>query len=130
MTAIIAPQTITLTIPGALATSSIVTMRMPYKGVITGATLAVTGAPAGSALTAGLLVGANTAATFSVAASGTSADGTLSATASNLAFAKGALVHLDILTVGSGTAGTGATATFTVAEVSDATHIQADGVND
>jgi hypothetical protein len=129
MTAIIAPQTITLTIPGTLATSSVVTMRMPFKGVINDATIALTGAPAGSALTAGLVVGANTAATFSVAAAGVSADATLG-TLTNRSFAKGALVSLDILTVGSGTAGTGATATFTVSEVSDATHIQADGVND
>jgi hypothetical protein len=128
MTAIIAPQTITLTIPGTLATSSIVTMRMPFKGVITGATLAVTGASVGSAITADLKVGSDVAAAFSIAAAATSADGTL--TAANCDFAKGALVSLDVSAVGSGTAGTGATATFTVSEVSDATHIQADGVND
>lgn len=128
MTAIIAPQTITLTIPGTLATSSIVTMAMPFKGVITGAYLAVTTAPVGSALTADLKVGSDVAAAFSIAAAGTSDEGTL--TAANVDFAKGALVSLDVSAVGSGTAGAGATVAFTVSEVSDATHIQADGVND
>ena len=127
MTAIIAPQTITLTIPGTLSASSIVTMRMPYKGVITGATLAVTGAPVGSACTADLKVGSDVAAAFSIAASGTSAAGTL--TAANCDFAADALVSLDLVAVGSGTAAVGATVTFTVSEVSDATHIQAAGVN-
>jgi hypothetical protein len=101
---------------------------MPFKGVITGAYLAVTGAPAGSALTADLKVGADVAAAFSIAAAGYSDEGTL--TAANVDFAKGDLVHLDVSAVGSGTAGTGATVAFTVSEVSDATHIQAAGVND
>ena len=128
MTAIIAPQTITLTIPGTLATSSIVTMVMPFKGIITGAYLAVTGAPAGSALTADLKVGSSVAAAFSIVSGGTDDEGTL--TAANCDFVKGAQVSLDISAVGSGTAGTGATVAFTVSEVSDATHIQAAGVND
>jgi hypothetical protein len=101
---------------------------MPFKGVITGAYLAVTGAPAGSALTADVKVGSNVAATFSIASGGYSDEATL--TAANVAFAKGAVISLDVSAVGSGTAGSNATVAFTVSEVSDATHIQADGVND
>jgi hypothetical protein len=89
---------------------------MPFSGTITGATVAVTTAPVGSALTAGLLVGANSAATFSIAAAGTSAAGTLSGTATNLVFAAGDLVHLDVLTVGSSTAGSNITVAFTAVE--------------
>jgi hypothetical protein len=115
-TAVLAPTTITMNIAGVLTTSSLVTMRMPFAGKITGATVAVTGAPAGSALTAGLLVGALSAATFSIAIAGTSAAGTLSGTAANTTFAEGDLVHLDVLTVGSGTAGSNITVAFTVTE--------------
>lgn len=128
MSGIISPTTITLTIPGTLATTSVVTAAMPFKGVITGAYLAVTGAPAGSALTADLKVGSDVAAAFSVAAAAFSAAGTL--TAANVDFAKGDLVSLDVSAVGSGTAGTGATVTFTVAEVSDATHTADVSYND
>jgi hypothetical protein len=130
MTAIIAPQTITLTIPGALSTSSLVSMAMPFKGVITGAYLAVSTAPLGSALTADLKVDSDIAATFSIAAAGYSDEATLSATAANRAFAKGELVHLDVSAVGSGTAGSNATVAFTVSEVSDATRILSAHVND
>jgi Xaa-Pro aminopeptidase len=90
-------------------------MRMPFDGKITGATVAVTGAPAGSALTAALLKNAASAATFSIAASGTSAAGTLG-TAAACAFAEGDTVSLDVLTVGSGTAGSNITVAFTVVE--------------
>ena len=114
-TAVLAPTTITLTVAGVLTTSSIVTMRMPFDGTITDATVAVTGAPAGSALTAALLKNAASAVTFSIAAAGTSAAGTLG-TAANRAFVAGDLVSLDVLTVGSGTAGTGITVAFTVTE--------------
>lgn len=115
-TGVLAPNTITLTVPGVLTTSSIVTMRMPFDGVITGATVAVTTAPVGSALTAALLKNAASAATFSIAAAGTSAAGTLSATASNLAFVAGDTVSLDVLTIGSSTAGSNITVAFTCTE--------------
>lgn len=128
MSAIIAPQTITLTIPGTLSTSSIVSAVMPFKGVIVDAYVAVTTAPVGSALTADLKVGSDVAAAFSIAAAGTFDQGTL--TSANVDFAKGDLVHLDVSAVGSGTAGANMTVTFVVAEVSEATHIQAVGVND
>jgi hypothetical protein len=115
-TSALAPTTITMNIAGGLSTSSLVAMRMPFSGTITGATVAVTTAPVGSALTAGLLVGANSAATFSIAAAGTSAAGTLSGTATNLVFAAGDLVYLDVLTVGSSTAGSNITVAFTAVE--------------
>lgn len=114
-TAVLAPTTITLNIAGVLTTSGLVTMRMPFAGKITGATVAVTGAPAGSALTAALLKNAASAATFSIAAAGTSAAGTLG-TAAACAFAEGDTVSLDVLTVGSGTAGSNITVAFTVTE--------------
>lgn len=114
-TAVLAPTTITLTIDGTLATSSIVTMAMPFAGKVTGATVAVTTAPVGSALTAALLKNAASAATFSIAAAGTSATGTLG-TAAACAFAAGDTVSLDVLTVGSGTAGANITVAFTVTE--------------
>ena len=90
MSAIIAPQTITLTIPGTLSTSSIVSAVMPFKGVIVDAYVAVTTAPVGSALTADLKVGNDVAAAFSIAAAGTSDQGAL--TPANVDFAKGAVV--------------------------------------
>lgn len=118
MSAISSPETITMTIPGTLATSSIVTMAMPFKGTITGAYVAVTTAPVGSALTADLKVGSDVAAAFSIAAAGTSDEGTL--TAANCDFAKGDLVSLDVSAVGSSTAGANMTVSFTVAASHDA----------
>lgn len=115
-TASLAPTTITMNIAGGLATSSIVTMAMPFEGIITGAYVAVTTAPVGSALTADLKIGSNVAAVFSIAAAGTSDEGALSAQASNLTFTKGALVHLDVSAVGSSTAGSNMTVAFTVVE--------------
>ena len=113
-TTILAPQTITLTIPGTLSSSSIVTMAMPFSGKITGAYVAVTTAPVGSALTADLKVGSDVAAAFSIAAAGTSDEGTL--TAANCDFDGGDLVSLDVSAVGSGTAGSNITVAFTVTQ--------------
>lgn len=113
-TTILAPQTITLTIPGGLATTSIVTMAMPFSGKITGAWVAVTTAPVGSALTADLKVGSDVAAAFSIAAAGTSDEGTL--TEANCDFDGGDLVSLDVSAVGSGTAGSNMTVAFTVTQ--------------
>ncbi len=103
-----------MNIAGGLATTSIVTMRMPFAGKITGATVAVTTAPVGSALTADLKVGSDVAAAFSIAAAATSAAGTL--TAANCDFTEGALVSLDVSAVGSSTAGSNITVAFTVVE--------------
>jgi hypothetical protein len=128
MSAIIAPQTITLTIPGTLATSSVVSAVMPFKGVIIDAYVAVTTAPVGSALTADLKVGSDVAAAFSIAAAGTSDQGTL--TAANVDFAKGDIVSLDVSAVGSGTAGSNMTVTFVVAEVSESTKTADASYND
>jgi hypothetical protein len=113
-TAVLAPTTITLTIPGTLSTSSVVTMAMPFNGKITGAYVAVTTAPAGSALTADLKVGSDVAAAFSIADAGTSDEGTL--TAANVDFVAGDLVSLDVSAVGSGTAGANMTVAFTVTQ--------------
>lgn len=113
-TGVLAPTTINLQIPGTLATTSIATMAMPFAGKITSAYIAVTTAPVGSALTADLKVGSDIAAAFSIAAAGTSDEGTL--TAANCDFAAGALVSIDVSAVGSGTAGSNLVATFTVVE--------------
>lgn len=113
-TVILAPTTITLTIDGGLSTSSIATMAMPFSGRITSAWVACTTAPVGSALVADLKVGSDVAAAFSIAAAGTSDEGTL--TAANCDFVAGSLVSLDVSAVGSGTAGSGLTVAFTVTE--------------
>jgi hypothetical protein len=128
MTAIIAPQTITIGIPGTLSTSSIATLAMPFKGKIIGAYLAVTTAPVGSALTADLKVGSDVAGAFSIAAAGTSDEATL--TAANCDFVKGDLISLDVSAVGSSTAGAGAIATFIVEALDDAAHIADSSYND
>jgi hypothetical protein len=79
-------------------------------------------------LTADLKVGSDVAAAFSIAAAATSDQGAL--TAANVDFAKGDVISLDVSAVGSGTAGANMTVTFVAAEVSEATHISAVGVND
>ncbi len=114
-TGILAPTTVVLNIPGTLSTSSLVSVAMPFSGKITGAYVAVTGAPTGAALTADLKVGSDVAAAFSIAAGGYSDAGTL--TPANVDFAAGDLVHLDVSGVGSGgSAGTNLTVAFTVTE--------------
>jgi hypothetical protein len=111
-TAALAPTTIVLGIPGTLSTSSLVSVALPFNGRITGAYVAVTGAPAGSALTADLKVGSDVAAAFSIAAGGFADAGTL--TAANTDFVAGDLISLDVSAVGSGTAGSNMTVAFTV----------------
>lgn len=79
-TAILGPTIITLHIEGTageLATTDKAVVRMPFGGTISSATAAVSTAPTGSALTADILVGTATAASFSIAAAGTSAVATL-----------------------------------------------------
>ena len=106
------PVVLNLQIPGTLATTSEVKMAAPFSGKIVGAWAAVTTAPVGSALTADLKVGSDVAAAFSIAAAGTSDDGTL--TAANCDFAAGDIVTLDITGIGSGTAGSNIVCAFTV----------------
>jgi hypothetical protein len=113
-TAVLAPTVVTLTIPGVLSTSSLVSVALPFNGKITGAYVAVTGAPAGSALTADLKVGSDVAAAFSIAAGGYVDEGTL--TAVNCDFVAGGLINLDVSAVGSGTAGSNMTVAFTVVQ--------------
>ena len=111
-TASLAPTTVTLTIPGTLSTNSLVSVALPFGGTITGAYVAVTGAPAGSALTADLKVGSAVAAAFSIAANGYVDAGTI--TAANADFSAGDLISLDVSAVGSGTAGSNMTVAFAV----------------
>lgn len=113
-TAVFAPTTITLTIPGTLSSSSIVTMVMPFTGRITKAYAVATTAPAGSNLTADLKVAGAVAAAFTIVSGGTDSPGTL--TAANCDFAESAQVSLDVSAVGSGTAGSNITVSFTVIE--------------
>jgi hypothetical protein len=96
-------------------------MAAPFSGKITGAYVAVTTAPAGSALTADLKVGSDVAAAFSIAASGTSDEGTL--TDANVDFNKGDLLHLDVSAVGSGTAGANIVCSILVAAEADSTAV-------
>ena len=98
-----APVVVNLQIPGTLSTSSVAAFAAPFSGKIAAAYAAVTTAPVGSALTANVLVGADTAAAISIAASGTSDEGSL--TAANCDFVKGSIITLDVTAVGSGTAG-------------------------
>ena len=115
------PAVINLQIAGVLATSSEVKMAAPFSGKIVGAYVAVTTAPVGSALTASILVGSDTAAAFSIAAAGTNDEATL--TAANVDFNKGDIITLDILTVGSSTAGSNIVASILVEAEADATSI-------
>jgi hypothetical protein len=110
-TGILAPTTIVLGIPGTLTTDSRVAVTLPFSGRITGASVAVNGAPAGSALTAALKVGAAVAANFSIPAGDFSDAGTLG---DGVDFTSTDWINLDILTIGSGTAGSNITVAFTV----------------
>ena len=115
------PAVINLQIAGVLATSSEVKMAAPFSGKIVGAYVAVTTAPVGSALTASILVGSDTAAAFSIAAAGNNDEATL--TAANVDFNKGDILTLDIVAVGSSTAGSNIVASILVEAEEDATSI-------
>ena len=110
-----------LGIPGTLATTSEVKMAAPFSGKIVGAYVAVTTAPVGSALTADLKVGSDTAAAFSIAAAGNNDEATL--TAANVDFNKGDIITLDITAVGSGTAGANIVASVLVEAEADSTAV-------
>ena len=117
-----APVVINLQIAGTLhADTSIVKMAAPFSGKIVGAYVAVTTAPVGSALTASILVGSDTAAAFSIAAAGTNDEATL--TAAHVDFNKGDIITLDITAVGSSTAGSNIVASILVEAEADATSI-------
>lgn len=115
------PVVLNLQIPGVLATTSEVKMAAPFSGRIIGAYVAVTTAPVGSVLTANLLVGSDTAAAFSIAAAGNNDEATL--TAANVDFNKGDILTLDIVAVGSGTAGSNIVASIVVETEADATAV-------
>jgi len=87
-TAALAPSTITLQIPGGLATTDGVSFRMPFAGSVTGIAAAVTTAPVGSALTAvvknvtkSAVTASSSMGTISIAAAATSAAGALGSAA-------------------------------------------------
>ena len=113
-TAVLAPTTIVLGIPGTLTTNSLVSVALPFNGRITGAYVAVTGTPTGSPLTADLKVGTDVAAAFSIAAGSFADAGTL--TAANTDFVAGDLISLDVSAIGSSAAGSNITVAFTVIE--------------
>jgi hypothetical protein len=96
-------------------------MAAPFSGKIVAAWAAVTTAPVGSALTADLKVGADTAAAFSIAAGGNTDEATL--TAANVDFDKGDIITLDITAIGSGTAGSNIVASVMVEAEADATAV-------
>lgn len=116
-----APVVLNLQIPGTLATTSEVKMAAPFSGKIVAAWAAVTTAPVGSALTADLKVGADTAAAFSIAAGGNNDEATL--TDANVDFNKGDIITLDITAIGSGTAGANIVASVMVEAEADATAV-------
>jgi len=115
------PVVINLQIPGVLASTSEVKMAAPFSGRIIGAYVAVTTAPVGSALTANLLVAGDTAAAFSILAAGNNDEATL--TAANVDFNKGDIITLDIVAVGSSTAGSNIVASIVVETEADATAV-------
>ena len=112
-TAVLAPTTIVLGIPGTLTTNSRVAVTLPYEGTITAASVAVDVAPTGAPLTAALKVGAATAASFSIPAGEFSDAGTLG---SGVDFNSTDWINLDILTIGSSAAGANITVAFTVVQ--------------
>jgi hypothetical protein len=114
-----APSVLTLAIPGtANASTGILSIAAPFSGKVVGAYLAVTTAPAGSALTANLNVDGSTAVQFSIAAGSYSDEGTVD-TGDVVNFSKGELITLDVTGVGSGTAGSNVAATVLVECVVD-----------
>lgn len=102
-----APVMVNLQIPGTLSTASIAKFAAPFSGKITAAYVAVTTAPAGSALNADIITANGTAGAVSVSAGAYSDEATL--TAANCTFVKGGIITLDVTAVGSGTAGANAT---------------------
>ncbi len=115
-TAALAPTTITLQVPGDLATTSQVAMRMPFGGTITSCSLAVTTAPTGSTLISAITVGATNAATLTLPISGLSVAGAMNATAANHKFNAGDVVKFAVSQVGSTVAGSNATVAFVVTQ--------------
>jgi hypothetical protein len=112
-----APTIINLQIPGTIATTSAVAMRMPFAGRLVGVTAAVGTAPVGSALTLDVKTGATVKAAVSIAAAAVSAAGTL--VAAQDMFAQGDVVEVDVTAIGSGTAGSNLTVTLVVDQSAD-----------
>lgn len=114
-----APTIINLQIPGTIATTSAVAMRMPFAGRLVGVTAAVGTAPVGSALTLDVKTDSTVKAAASIAAAAVSAAGTL--VAAQDMFAQGDVVEVDVTAVGSGTAGANLVVTLVVDQSADQT---------
>lgn len=122
------PQTLALTVTGAVATTSSVVARMPFNARARAITVAVGTVPTGAALTgtvrktsiAGTVVG-----TFSIAISGASAVATMSTVDGADEIAADDLLFLVIAQVGSSVAGANLTALIQIDQTADQ-----DGVNE
>ena len=107
------PQTMAMTVTGAVATTSSVVARVPFGGRVRNITVAVGTQPTGAALTgtvrkasaAGTVVG-----TFSIAVSTSSAAATISTVDGADQFAADDLLYLVIAQIGSTVAGSNLTA--------------------
>lgn len=107
------PVLLPLTVTGTVATTSTVVVRVPVVSRVREVTVAVGTAPAGSALTGTVRKATSSGtvvATFSIAASATSAVATVSSTDGADEIAEGDLLVLVVAAVGSGTAGSNLTA--------------------
>lgn len=117
-----APLLLPMTINGVCSTSTTVVARTPVAGRVRGITVAVGTAPVGSVLSgtvrkataAGTVIG-----TWSIAAAGTSAVATMSATDGADELAADDLVHLVVGAVGSSTAGSNLTALLQIDQSAD-----------
>ena len=116
------PQVLTLSVTGAVTTSSSSVVRMPFNARARAITVAVGTAPTGAALTgtvrkesaAGTVVG-----TFSIAISGTSAAATMSAVDGADEIAADDLLFLVVAQIGSSVAGSNLTALVQVDQTAD-----------
>lgn len=117
-----APLLLPMTVTGACATTSSVVVRTPVAGRVRGITVSCGTAPAGSTLNgtvrktsaSGTVIG-----TWSIAAAGTSAVATMSATDGADELAADDLVYLVVAAVGSGTAGSNLTALLQIDQSAD-----------
>lgn len=116
------PQTLALTVTGAVATTSSVVARMPFNARARAITVAVGTAPTGAALTGTVRktsVSGTVVGTFSIAISGTSAVATMSTVDGADEIAADDLLYLVIAQVGSSVAGSNLTALIQLDQTAD-----------
>ena len=111
-TAVLAPTTVTINIPGVLTTSLVGKVALPFAGTITSAMAVVSTAATGSSLNFTLVKGAVNAGVFSIASGAETDAATL--TAANCSFAAGDIIAVTISQIGSSYAGANLTVAFTV----------------